>query len=404
MSLSSRPIRVLAVDHTAGVAPFRRKFAALAAFPDIELTVLVPDRWVENYRTVRATVLSRDGYRLEVGSVIWPGYENRAFFTGGLAGAIRRARPDILHLWEEPFSFIALQALILRRVLAPRAKSLFFSSDNLARDFRYPYRPSAVYAAIERWVHGQCEVGTAVSGEVVEVLRAKGYGGPIDIVPHGLDLEAYAEPNPERRAAARERIGARDVVIGYAGRLLPMKGIDVLLRAAAVMATRAEPRAFTVAVMGEGPDRERLVALASELGIGDRVLFLPSVPHESIPGALESFDITVVPSLTTPKWKEQFGRAALEAMAAGSAVVVSNSGALPYVVGDVGLVAPEGNPEALAEILSRLVATPVERETRGARGRERVRESFTWTALASALRERYRAMLERGTVEEAGTP
>jgi glycosyltransferase involved in cell wall biosynthesis len=386
-------IRVLAVDHTAGVVPFRRKFAALAALPDIELTVLAPDRWVENYRAVRATARSNDGYRLDIGGVIWPGYENRAFFISGLAGAMRRARPDILHLWEEPFSFIALQALLLRRGLAPRAKALFFSSDNLARDFRYPYRPAAVYAAIERWVHRECEVGTAVSGEVVDVLRAKGYRGPIDVVPHGLDLEAYPEPNPVRRAAARARIGARGVVIGYAGRLLAMKGIDILLRAAAVMAARAGRDEFTVVLMGEGPDRERLRTLAGALGIGDRALFLPSVAHEAIPAALEAFDVTVVPSLSTPKWKEQFGRAALEGMAAGSAVVVSSSGALPYVVDDAGIVTPEGDAAALAEVLTRLVASPGERAALGARGRERARIHFTWSAIASSLAARYRAML-----------
>src|SRR6478672_10188468 len=76
VSPPGRPIRVLAVDHTAGVLPFRRKFAALATLPGIELTVLAPDRWVENYRSVHATALSKDGYRLGVGGVIWPGYEN----------------------------------------------------------------------------------------------------------------------------------------------------------------------------------------------------------------------------------------------------------------------------------------------------------------------------------------
>ncbi|HTK68936.1 MAG TPA: hypothetical protein VL857_03970, partial [Candidatus Eisenbacteria bacterium] len=133
----SDPIRVLAVDHSAGVLPFRRKFAALAALPDIELTVLAPDRWVENYREVRTVPSSEDGYRIETGRVAWPGYENRGFFTSGLAQAMRAARPHILHLWEEPFSFIALEALLLRRVHAPRAKALFFSSDNLTRDGRY---------------------------------------------------------------------------------------------------------------------------------------------------------------------------------------------------------------------------------------------------------------------------
>ncbi len=389
----SGTIRVLAVDHTAGVPPFRRKFAALAAIPGIELTVLAPARWVENYRTVRAQPLATDGYRLDVGRVVWPGYENRGFFVTGVAGALRRARPHILHLWEEPFSLIALQTLLLRRRIAPSAKALFFSSDNLTRDNRYPYRPSAVYAAIERWVHGQTEVGTAVSDEVVDVLRAKGYRGPIDVVPNGLDLEDYAEPTPERRAAARERLGVRGIVIGYAGRLLAMKGIDVLLRAAA-LAARTAPDAFTVVVMGDGPERDALRALASDLAIGDRVRFLPGVPHREMPAVYETFDVTVVPSRTTRTWKEQFGRVAAEGMAAGSTVVVSSSGALPSVVGDAGIVTPEGDAEALAAVLSRLVASPTERAERARRGRERVRERFTWDGIARALAERYRVMLE----------
>ena len=387
----TRRLRVLAVDHTAGVLPFRRKFAALAAHPDIELSVIVPDRWVEGYRDVHALPAAEEGYRLDVGRVVWPGYENRGFFRSGLAGAIRRARPDILHLWEEPFSFIALEALLLRGALAPRSKALFFSSDNLTRDGRYPYRPSVLYRAIEGWVHRRCEVGTAVSGEVVEVLRAKGYRGPIDVVPHGLDLQDYPEPSAESRAAARERIGARGVVIGYAGRLLPMKGVDVLLRAAAILASRTEP--FTVTVVGEGPDRVALESLAAELGLGDRVRFRPSVPHESMPEIFAAFDMTAVPSLTTPTWKEQFGRVAIEAMAAGSVPVVSDSGALRWVVGEAGIVTREGDAGALAQALGRLLDSPEERCALGTRGRERVRERFTWTAIASELVARYRAMM-----------
>ncbi|HEU4765137.1 MAG TPA: glycosyltransferase, partial [Candidatus Eisenbacteria bacterium] len=190
------PIRVLAIDHTAGVAPYRRKFAALAARPGIELTVLAPDRWVENYRSVRLPGPRErlaDGYRLRTGAVVWPGYENRGFYVSGLLGAMRRARPEIVHLWEEPFSLMALQALAARRMAAPRAQALFFTSDNLSRGFRYPYRPSPLYAAIERWVHRQCAAAGAVTEEVRDVLRSKGYRGPIDVLPHALDLADYPE-------------------------------------------------------------------------------------------------------------------------------------------------------------------------------------------------------------------
>jgi len=387
-------IRVLAIDHTAGIVPFRRKFAALAAHPGIDLTVYAPNRWVENYRAVRAVPARADGYRFEVGAVVWPGFENRAFFLGGLAATMRRARPNILHLWEEPFSFIAFQSLLLRPLLAPRAKSIFFSSDNLHADFRYPYRPAVVYGAVERWVFTQCDVGTAVTGEVADVVRAKGYRGPVDVVPHGLDLEIYAEPSAERRAAGRERLGARGVVIGYAGRLLAMKGLDVLLRAAAQVVESASSSEFTVVVMGDGPEKESLRDLASTLGLGTRVRFLPSVPHESMPAVLEGFDVTVMPSLTTPVQREQFGRVALEAMAAGSAVVVSDSGGLPYVVGDAGVVTPEGDVAALAAALGRLIGSRGEREALGTRGRARVRVHFTWRAIAASLVGRYRAMMD----------
>lgn len=385
-------LRVLAVDHTAGVVPFRRKFAALAAVPGIDLTVLAPDRWIENYHEVRAVPGSYEGYRVDTGRVVWPGYENRGFFISGLARAIRASRPHILHLWEESFSWIALQALILRRMHAPRAKALFFSSDNLTRNGRYGYRPSALYGAIERWVFTQCEAGTAVSDEVVEVLRAKGYRGSIDVVPNGLDLEAYPDPTPEHRARARQSLGLSGLVVGYAGRLLAMKGVDVLLRAAALLA-KAGTRDVTVAIVGDGPERRALESLARELQIAPIVRFVSAVPHESMPDVFAAFDVTVVPSLTTALWKEQFGRVAVEAMAAGSVAVVSDSGALPSVVGSAGIVTPEGDPAALAAALGRLAANPAERSERARLGRDLVRERYTWTTIASSLARRYRAML-----------
>jgi glycosyltransferase involved in cell wall biosynthesis len=323
---------------------------------------------------------------------VWPGYENRGFFIDGVTRAMRASRPHILHLWEEPFSWIALEALLLRRMLAPRAKALFFSSDNLTRNGRYPYRPSALYGAIERWSFTQCEAGTAVSEEVVDVLRAKGYRGAIDVVPHGLDLETYPEPSPERKAGARQSLGLSGFVIGYAGRLLGMKGVDVLVRAAAMLV--AGDGGFTIAIVGDGPERGALESLARELGIARHVRFVSAVPHESMPDVFAAFDVTVVPSLTTRGWKEQFGRVAAEAMAAGSVTVVSDSGALPSVVGSTGLVTPEGDPAALAAVLRRLAANPAERSERSRLGRERVRERYTWTVIASSLARRYRAMLE----------
>ncbi len=390
----SRPIRVLAVDHTAGVPPFRKKFAAIAKHPGIDLEVLAPERWIENYRVVRAAPGQEAGYRMATGKVGWPGYENRAFFRSGLGSAIRRSRPDVLHLWEEPFSVITLQALALAAIWAPRAKAVFFSFDNLSADFHYSYRPSAFYASVERLAHRRCAAGTAATGEVAGVLRAKGFSKSIEIVPPGLDLadfppEARAVAGEIGRRAAPDEIRARfqldPPIVGFVGRLLHQKGVDLLIRAVASM---REPRP-ALAVIGDGPDREAFELLVAELGIGGRTRFVRGVAHDQVPALLSALDVVVLPSRTTPRWKEQFGRVLIEGMAAGCVVVGSSSGAIPEVLGDAGIVFPEGDAGALGSALERVYRESGLADTLRVRGRARVRDGFTWEAIASRVVDFY---------------
>ena len=402
-------IRVLAVDHTAGIAPFRQKFAALAAHPELDLTVLAPSRWVENYREVRALPCGDEAYRFTTGGVGWPGYENRAFFYSGLGAAIRRSRPHILHLWEEPFSVIALQAMWHASLWAKEAQVVFCSADNLSGDFHYAYRPSWFYAAVERLAHRRCAAGTAISEEVAEVLRRKGLSKPIEIVPLALDLAAYPA-SPEsggediaRRASPEEALaqfGLASPIIGYAGRLLHQKGIDLLLRAVAAL---PRPRPSLV-IVGEGPERQMLESLASELGIGASTRFLPIVPHEAVPALLTAIDVLVLPSRTMPTWKEQFGRILIEGMAAGCVVVGSSSGAIPDVLGDAGLIFPEENWRALAAEIRRAIEDPELVGDRRARGRRRVRERYTWDAVATQMVPFYRRLLGRTSRPKGSTP
>lgn len=391
-------IRVLAVDHTAGIGSFRKKFVALAAYPDIDLTVLAPRRWVENYRSVEATPFDGPGYRFRTGSVGWPGYENRAFFRAGLGPLIRGFRPDILHLWEEPFSLIALQAIWHAAVWAPRAKVIFFSSDNLSRNFRYSYRPSWFYANAERLVHSRCAGGTAVSEEVAEVLRAKGFRKPIRVIPHGLDLADYpgTESGGEesgRRATRSEvidKLGLEPPIMGYVGRLLYQKGVDVFLRAIGEL---PDPKP-SILVVGDGPDRAAFEALSVRLGLGDRTRFLQVVPHGSVSEALACVDVLVLPSRTTPKWKEQFGRVLIEGMAAGCVVIGSSSGSIPEVLADAGLIVPEGDVGSLVQAIRQVLGDPELAASLRVRGRKRVRERYTWESISVQLRSFYRDLLD----------
>lgn len=384
-------MRVLIIDHTGGIPPFRRKFAALASQPDLTLTVFVPDRWVENYRVVHAEPRAEDGYRLLTGSVIWPGYENRGFFISGMGRAFREAKPDLLHLWEEPYSLIALEALLLAKRRAPRARVIFSSSDDLSRGFRYPYRPSRVYAQIERFTLRRSDGATVMNEAVRALLREKEFDRPLELITHGLDLTAYAAAGRARRDVEPRR----RPVVGFLGRLTHQKGVDVLLRAFHRVSSRSSDPAPELRIVGDGPVRRRLESLAGELGLGEAVRFLPTVPHAEAPSVLAEFDVLVLPSRTIPKSQEHFGRALIEGMAAGCVVIGTDSGAIPEVLDGVGIVVPEENAEALADAVGRALADGALAEELRTKGLARVRERYTWDAIAARLAAFYRRILSQ---------
>jgi len=387
---------VLVVDHVAGVEAFRRKYEILAAAPDLEITVLVPERWIEYGREVRAP-RDVEGYRVRTGRVVWPGLENRGFFVSGVAEALLAVRPHVLHLQEEPFSLIALQCALLCRVLCPSAQIVFYTFDNLNEGFRYPYRPSMFYGVVQRVVHRLSRVGAASCLDAGRILRSRGFEGPIRYVPLGVDPGRYRPPG-EERGAERARRGLDGFVVGYVGRLLAMKGIDTL-----VDAMPAVPGDWTLLVLGAGPERERVEARARQRGIADRVRIVPGVPHEEVPRWLGLLDVMVLPSRTTGKWKEQFGRVLTEAMACGVPVVGSSSGAIPEVIGDAGRIFPEGDSGLLGEILAELAGNAARRRRLAEAGHRRVLEHFTWEVVTRQWREIWDG-LARGDVRSEDAP
>jgi L-malate glycosyltransferase len=385
-------MRVLAVEHTGGVLPFRGKWEWLGRRPDVELTVLAPETWIENYRLV-VTDTRAGGYRVRTGRVAWRGYENRGFFVSGLASALRETRPDVLHLVEEQFSLFALQSVALQRRLAPGAKVLFYTADNLHRGFRYPYRPSWAYGLIERYVHARADCGVACCGDAGEVLRSRGFTKPVRFVPLALDPAHFRRQDvPE----LRERLGLRGFVVGYAGRLLAMKGIHVLAGA-----LEGAPFDWTWLVVGTGPERDALVARARANGWERKLRIVEAVPHAEVPAYLNLMDVLVLPSLGTPRWREQFGRVLTEAMACEVPVAGSSSGAIPEVVGDAGLIAPEGDASALRGALEQLAADPTLRASLAAAGRARVLQHFTWERAAEQYKAIYDGLLDGSLASEA---
>ena len=167
------------------------------------------------------------------------------------------------------------------------------------------------------------------------------------------------------------------LTIGFLGRLIPEKGLDLLFRACVKVIGR-----WSITVIGSGPAQEELEELAERLGIAGRVTWLGALPRQRVDEVWSRLDCVVAPSRTAPRWVEVVPRAALEAMAHGIPVVASDSGALPAAVGPGGIIVPEEDVAALATSLQRLHDDPADRIRLGTLGRQRVMDEFTDQAVA----------------------
>jgi glycosyltransferase involved in cell wall biosynthesis len=360
-------VRVLMVSKALVVGAYQRKLEEIAAAPDVDLTAVVPATWggqayeptfVQGYRTVVTPIRFDGNFHL--------------FHLPRLGRIIAEARPDVVHVDEEPYNLATVQATWL--ALRHGARPLFFTWQNLLR--RYP----PPFSWFERYVLSRSRHAIAGNNEAVGVLRTKGYRGPATVIPQfGVDPELFAPAPPESRPLDRP------FTIGYVGRLAPEKGVDLLLEAVAML--KGEWR---LRLVGSGGMRAALESQARALKIADRLTFAPPVPSTQVPDEMHQIDVLVLPSLTYPNWKEQFGRVLQEAMACGVPVVGSDSGEIPSVIGDAGLVVPEGDVDALAAVLQTLLGNVSLRVGCGLRGRARVLERFTQASIAHQTVDVYR--------------
>jgi glycosyltransferase involved in cell wall biosynthesis len=349
------------------VAAYQRKCEEIAALPDIDLTVVVPPAWAGQ----RYEPGFLHGYRTLIEPIRFDGNFHMFYFPK-LGRTLRALRPDIVHIDEEPYNLAT--ALATRQALAVGARPLFFTWQNLLRRYPPPFR------WFEQYIYRRSRLAIAGNAEAVDVLRAKGYAGPTAVIPQfGVDPDLFM-PAP----AATDRSG-QPFTIGYVGRFTPEKGLAVLLEAASGL-----PDDWRLRLIGSGAMRDELQARAAALGIAARVSLEPYVPSVEVPARLRELDVLVLPSLTTPRWKEQFGRVLQEAMACGVPVIGSDSGEIPHVVGDAGLIVREGDANALCDALRRLAAAPALRHDFARRGRQRVLDRFTHASIAAQTAQAYR--------------
>lgn len=365
-------MRAVLVSKALVVGAYQRKAEEIARL-GVDLTVLTPPVWRDRRGEQVAERIYTAGYELRTIPLRFNGNFHLHYYPT-LFRELQQLRPDVVHLDEEPYN--AATWLGVRAARRVGAAVTFFAWQNLHRAYPPPFRwfEKAVYVA--------CPQAIAGNRDAADVLRRKGYTGAITVLPQfGVDPALFAPAEqPETSTVLR---------IGYAGGLLPEKGVDLLLRACAALQGE-----WRLRIAGGGAEAATLRRMAEELGVAARIGWEQRIPSDRMAAFYRGLDVLVLPSRTLPNWKEQFGRVLIEAMACGVAVVGSNSGEIPHVIGDAGLIFPEEDAVGLAAHLQRLLDDRTETQRLAQAGRARVLAHFTMAHIAAETVAVYHRLLE----------
>ena len=363
--------KILFIWHAGVVKSYQQYIAELAKHDDLDITLLVPNWGVEGSRKIKAFVPKNAKYKVIAARRIGAN-DNLIAIYPLLPYYLWKIKPDLIHMFEEPFHNIASWLLFWKKIICPRAKFIFQTFQNLVEDYRKP------------WIKAQnntfkkSSAAIACAEEMKDVLLHWKYYKPIHVIYPGIETKLFA---PQDATNLREKLGLNKFTIGYAGRMLEEKGIEDL-----IAATKQLNFPYQLLMIGNGKDKQYFKTLTNN------AIWIDAVTPEEINQYYCAMDVLALPSRTTKHWKEQFGRVLVEAMLCGVPIIGSSSGEIPKVTGDSGLIFKEQNPSDLAEKVTSLYENPSLRNDLAEKGLKRGK-MFDWKATADQVYAVYKELL-----------
>lgn len=387
-------MKILVASHSYIVDLNCEKLRVLANLePGIEVVIVVPKRWKPG-GVMKDTIETR--YREEGSFRVVPvsnfNQNNQGLLTFGadLVSLVKSFRPNIIQVEQGSKSFAYAQLITLNRLLNLQAKNVFFTWWNLPYTLKFPV------SLLEAYNLKNTNGIVVGNQDGARILRERNYTGKMSIMPQlGVDDSLFC-PQSQPDLAAKLGITSDDFVVGFVGRFVPEKGILTLIRAL----ERIRDRNWKLLLLGRGELKTEIQKQAESFGFSDRLIWIESVPHADVYRYINLMNTLVLPSettyqfktLTSVGWKEQFGHVLIEAMACQVPVIGSDSGEIPNVIGQAGLVFPEGNVEELSDRLAQLMDDRNFAESLGQQGYQRAIAKYTNRALAKELLEFYRSL------------
>ena len=298
------------------------------------------------------------------------------YIIGGILGLIRVCRQkkyDLIHVhWPFPHALFGwLAARLCRAALVCQFHGV---------ELRWVEHSLPAFGALLDWSLRISDLVIANSSHTAAAIKKRGVDCRLEVIPYGSPVEF-------RERAVVER-GTKTIL--FVGRLVERKGIEYLIRALEYL-----DKSYSLTVVGEGPEEEKLRALTAELGHESRVTFAGRIGGEALAKCYESADCFVLPAITDSRGDtEGLGVVLIEALSCGLPVIASRSGGIVDIVIDneTGLLVPEKDPRALAAAIEKALTDKELAARLVAGGREQMRKNFAWDSIIERLISLYREL------------
>jgi glycosyltransferase involved in cell wall biosynthesis len=366
--------RVLIVDNLAVESARRTVYRRMAKRDDLEVHLLVPRSWREQGSAITCEGEPDNSLRIHPTGFLF-GYRFHRVVYAALFRAVREIQPHFLYVDAEPENYAALEALLARRIVSPKLRIGLVSSRNL--DYRaigFPYKAS--------FTHRLCDFLVRTSKVDVMFVRTRAaiqlisrYARSTCHIPFPVDCTYFRREPP-----AKPESDENPITIGFLGRLVESKGVQLLVESLPEL-----PESVQLLIIGKADPANDLQSLAVKLNVSQRTTFLPPVAYSEVPKVLSKMDVLVLPSLNTKYWLEQCPRVLIEAMACEVPVVASDSGGIPEVIGDAGLLFRVGDRDDLLDKLLQCLKNNSLRAEMGRRGRGRAVALFDVPIIAGRI-------------------
>lgn len=374
-------VKIAIISHALVQEVPQKRWRILAEKYPVEVTLLVPriwrSKWLRDEVVFRPRVIVDGRFRViplpTTSETNWGRYFFKSFDA-----KIRSIKPDIIYVIHEESIWIHQQIITYRNIWAPEARLIFFSMNARGVPLKRFYHRLMWNRIKKNYDAALCHYPGCLKS-----LRDGGFDKPIYMQTQiGVDEDIYC-PDEQRRKEMRRKLGFEDkFVIGYTGRLTKDKGVNDLLAALPLRDVD-----WALLLVGNGDFREEIEKIVRQNEWQDRVHMAGTVPQHMVPDYMRAMDCFVLASRTCPHWIDTFPNVTVQAMACKVPVIGSDSGAIPWQLGDAGLIFHEGDVVKLHKHLMHMADNMEDRKAIAQKGMERSLANFCVRALTDEFYE-----------------